>query len=60
MQFAQLILPRLMALFTIKDPPQNMLTVLDNIELLQGKTEKIVFWERECKVERFLLWLLRS
>ena len=44
-----------MALFTIKDPLQNMLTVLDNIELLQGKTEKIVFWERECKVERFLL-----
>ncbi|KAL4062044.1 kinase-like domain-containing protein [Scleroderma yunnanense] len=45
-QFAQLILPSLKPLFTIKDPPQNMLTLLDNIELLQGKTEKGVFREQ--------------
>jgi len=48
-QFAQLILPSLKPLFTIKDPPQNMLTLLDNIELLQEKTEKTVFRERKCK-----------
>ncbi|KIM57078.1 hypothetical protein SCLCIDRAFT_1219748 [Scleroderma citrinum Foug A] len=45
-QFAQLILPSLKPLFTIKDPPQNMLTLLDNIELLQEKTEKAVFREQ--------------
>lgn len=50
-QFAQLILPSLKPLFTIKDPPQNMLTLLDNIELLQEKTEKAVFRERKCKGE---------
>ena len=45
-QFAQLVLPSLKPLFTIKDPPQNMLTLLDNLEMLQSKTEKGVFRER--------------
>ena len=30
----------------VKEPPQNMLTLLDNLELLQGKTDKAVFKER--------------
>ncbi|KIJ60622.1 hypothetical protein HYDPIDRAFT_98218 [Hydnomerulius pinastri MD-312] len=45
-QFAQLVLPSLKPLFTIKDPPQNMLTLLDNLEMLQSKTEKGVFREQ--------------
>ena len=45
-QFAQLVLPSLKPLFTVKDPPQNMLTLLDNLEMLQSKTEKGVFRER--------------
>ena len=46
-QFASLVLPSLKPLFTIKDPPQNMITLLDNLEILQSKTEKNVFRERE-------------
>ncbi|TEB36020.1 kinase-like protein [Coprinellus micaceus] len=42
-QFASLVLPSLKPLFTIKEPPQNMLTLLDNLGMLQSKTEKLVF-----------------
>lgn len=45
-QFASLVLPSLKPLFTIKDPPQNMLTLLDNLHMLQSKTEKGVFREQ--------------
>ncbi|KAI0030365.1 kinase-like domain-containing protein [Vararia minispora EC-137] len=44
-QFASLVLPSLKPLFIVKDPPQNMLTLLDNLETLQSKTEKNVFRE---------------
>jgi SCY1-like protein 2 len=46
-QFALLVLPSLKPLFTVKDPPQNMMTLLDNLKLLQEKTDKPVFLERE-------------
>ena len=46
-QFAALVLPSLKPLFVIKEPPQNMLTLLDNLLLLQEKTEKPVFRERK-------------
>jgi hypothetical protein len=46
-QFASLVLPSLKPLFTVKDPPQNMLTLLGNLHMLQSKTEKGVFRERE-------------
>ncbi|KAL1669341.1 kinase-like domain-containing protein [Schizophyllum commune] len=42
-QFANLVLPSLKPLFAVKEPPQNMLTLLDNLKLLQEKTEKKVF-----------------
>ena len=48
-QFASLVLPSLKPLFTIKEPPQNMLTLLDNLGMLQSKTEKLVFKDREYK-----------
>ncbi|KAA1474848.1 other/SCY1 protein kinase [Dentipellis sp. KUC8613] len=44
-QFASLVLPSLKPLFAIKDPPQNMITLLDNLDTLQSKTEKNVFRE---------------
>ncbi|KAI1787884.1 other/SCY1 protein kinase [Ganoderma leucocontextum] len=44
-QFAALVLPSLKPLFAIKEPPQNMLTLLDNLRMLQDKTEKPVFRE---------------
>ncbi|PIL23844.1 hypothetical protein GSI_13595 [Ganoderma sinense ZZ0214-1] len=44
-QFAALVLPSLKPLFAIKEPPQNMLTLLDNLQMLQDKTEKPVFRE---------------
>ena len=47
-QFAALVLPSLKPLFAIKDPPQNMLTLLSNVKILQDKTEKPVFLERAC------------
>lgn len=47
-QFAALVLPSLKPLFAIKDPPQNMLTLLNNVKILQEKTEKPVFLERAC------------
>jgi SCY1-like protein 2 len=49
-QFASLVLPSLKPLFTIKDPPQNMLTLLGNLPTLQSKTEKGVFRERTSSV----------
>ncbi|KII88940.1 hypothetical protein PLICRDRAFT_91412 [Plicaturopsis crispa FD-325 SS-3] len=45
-QFAAQVLPSLKPLFAIKDPPQNMLTLLDNLHLLQEKTEKNIFREQ--------------
>ncbi|KAG6833472.1 hypothetical protein H0H87_006044 [Tephrocybe sp. NHM501043] len=44
-QFANIVLPSLKPLFSIKEPPQNMLTLLDNLSMLQSKTEKHVFRE---------------
>ncbi|KAG5645883.1 hypothetical protein DXG03_005030 [Asterophora parasitica] len=44
-QFASAVLPSLKPLFNIKEPPQNMLTLLDNLQMLQSKTEKNVFRE---------------
>ncbi|KAG5342217.1 hypothetical protein C0989_004529 [Termitomyces sp. Mn162] len=44
-QFASTVLPSLRPLFSIKEPPQNMLTLLDNLGMLQSKTEKHVFRE---------------
>ncbi|KAF5330778.1 hypothetical protein D9619_005657 [Psilocybe cf. subviscida] len=44
-QFASIVLPSLKPLFVIKDPPQNMLTLLDNLVMIQNKTEKVVFRE---------------
>ena len=49
-QFAALVLPSLKPLFAIKEPPQNMLTLLDNLQMLQEKTEKPVFRERMSNV----------
>lgn len=46
-QFASLVLPSLKPLFIVKEPPQNMLTLLENLTLLQEKTDKAVFRERE-------------
>ncbi|KZT74196.1 kinase-like protein [Daedalea quercina L-15889] len=44
-QFATLVLPGLKPLFVLKEPPANMLTLLDNLQMLQEKTEKPVFRE---------------
>lgn len=52
-QFASFVLPSLKPLFTVKDPPQNMLTLLENLHLLQSKTEKGVFRERERLLRLF-------
>jgi SCY1-like protein 2 len=49
-QFASLVLPSLKPLFAIKEPPQNMLTLLDNLNTLQEKTEKSVFRERTSEL----------
>ena len=46
-QFATIVLPSLKPLFAIKEPPQNMLTLLDNLTMIQSKTEKPVFRERK-------------
>lgn len=46
-QFASMVLPSLKPLFVIKEPPQNMITLLDNLQMLQSKTEKSVFRERK-------------
>ncbi|KAK7043796.1 Protein kinase domain-containing protein ppk32 [Paramarasmius palmivorus] len=42
-QFAVMVLPSLKPLFAIKEPPTNMLTLLDNLPMLQAKTDKVVF-----------------
>ncbi|CAA7267966.1 unnamed protein product [Cyclocybe aegerita] len=44
-QFATTVLPSLKPLFAIREPPQNMLTLLDNLTMLQDKTDKNVFRE---------------
>ncbi|KAH9483858.1 Protein kinase domain-containing protein ppk32 [Psilocybe cubensis] len=44
-QFASIVLPSLKPLFAIREPPQNMLTLLDNLTMLQDKTDKNVFRE---------------
>jgi SCY1-like protein 2 len=42
-QFQQLVLPSLKPLFSIRDPPQNMIVLLENLEELQKKTSKSAF-----------------
>ncbi|ESK96810.1 other scy1 protein kinase [Moniliophthora roreri MCA 2997] len=42
-QFAAMVLPSLKPLFGIKEPPTNMLTLLDNLPMLQSKTDKLAF-----------------
>src|SRR5258708_20356337 len=42
-QFQQVVLPSLKPLFLIKDPPQNMIVLLENLSELQKKTAKNVF-----------------
>ncbi|CCA68430.1 related to bovine rhodopsin kinase and to YGR052w [Serendipita indica DSM 11827] len=44
-QFASRVLPTLKPLFAVKEPPQNMLTLLDNLKMLQEKTDAAVFKE---------------
>ncbi|KAJ3780298.1 hypothetical protein GGU10DRAFT_417412, partial [Lentinula aff. detonsa] len=41
-QFASMVLPSLTPLFAVKEPPANMLTLLDNLPMLQNKTQKVV------------------
>ena len=48
-QFANMVLPSLKPLFAVKEPPQNMLTLLDNLSMLQSKTDHRVFRERMCQ-----------
>lgn len=56
-QFAALVLPSLKPLFALKDPPQNMVTLLENIKVLQEKTEKNVFLERtNCFIQKFIFY----
>ncbi|KAJ7184210.1 kinase-like domain-containing protein [Mycena filopes] len=45
-QFAGLVLPSLKPLFVVKEPPQNMLTLLENLTMLQNKTDKNTFREQ--------------
>jgi len=45
-KFGALVLPGLSPLFTLKDPPQVMLTLLDKLVLLQEKTDKETFKTR--------------
>lgn len=52
-QFANMVLPSLKPLFSIKEPPQNMLTLLDNLSMLQSKTDKNVFREREYRLASY-------
>ena len=52
-QFAMAVLPSLKPLFAIREPPQNMLTLLDNLTMLQDKTDKNVFRERRSIVSLF-------
>ncbi|KAF8337568.1 kinase-like domain-containing protein [Cantharellus anzutake] len=42
-QFQEIVLPSLKPLFTVKDPPQNMIVLLENLSELQRKTAKNVF-----------------
>ncbi|KAG8714841.1 hypothetical protein FRC09_017195 [Ceratobasidium sp. 395] len=44
-EFASTVLPALKPLFVIRDPPQNVLAMLDNLTLIQGKTTPAVFRE---------------
>ena len=59
-QFANLVLPSLKPLFAIKEPPQNMLTLLDNLSMLQKKTDHRVFRERRYQRRRILHYAKRS
>ncbi|CAE6415312.1 unnamed protein product [Rhizoctonia solani] len=42
-EFASTVLPALKPLFVVRDPPQNVLAMLDNLSMIQGKTTPAVF-----------------
>ncbi|CAE6423488.1 hypothetical protein ACGC1H_002678 [Rhizoctonia solani] len=42
-EFAATVLPALKPLFVVRDPPQNVLAMLDNLPMIQGKTTPAVF-----------------
>lgn len=55
-QFQTLVLPSLKPIFAVKDPPQNMLVLLENLSKLQEKTSKKTF--REGQYLRLICRLL--
>lgn len=54
-QFQQLVLPSLKPLFSIRDPPQNMMVLLDNLGELQGKVDKGAFRGGESVSQQIVL-----
>ncbi|ORZ25034.1 kinase-like domain-containing protein [Absidia repens] len=42
-EFCELILPSLKPVFNIRDPPQNMIVLLDKLDALQEKTPREIF-----------------
>ena len=44
-EFALKVLPSLKPVFSINEPPRNMMALRSTLELLQGKCDKPVFWE---------------
>lgn len=51
-EFTATVLPRLQPLFSVQDPPQNQLMLLDQIELFVAKTSPPVFREgKSARIE---------
>lgn len=54
-QFQQMVLPSLKPLFILREPPQNMIVLLENLTELQKKTAKSVFRQGTCRLYSFHL-----
>ncbi|CAH7670615.1 SCY1 protein kinase [Phakopsora pachyrhizi] len=54
-EFRNELLPHLTPLFSIKDPPQSILTLLDNLSLFQNKSTPQVFREEVMPLVYFAL-----
>lgn len=42
-EFCDLVLPSLKPVFSVRDPPQNMIVLLEKLDILQQKTPRETF-----------------
>lgn len=49
-EFCDLVLPSLKPVFSVRDPPQNMIVLLEKLDILQQKTPRETYRDGRCQM----------